>query len=248
MINIIVFILLCLAAPVLAGDFRCQHYHFEESKDWLCSHLERGVSKSRTPIFSKSEKTPVNDENTKKIEVLLNKAEQFYEEGNYPEVEQIYRHILKEHTDYAPVWINLAKLYSESNREHDALQTFYQALEIIPDNADIHHEAGLVQARLKLFSKAVISLAKAAVKEPENDHYSYVYGIALNSTQRPYKAIDVLLQAHQRHPDNMDVLGALFSINQDLNNHSNALFFAQKILLIEPANESIQSYVIKFKK
>lgn len=73
------------------------------------------------------------------------------------------------------MWIKLAQFYSDLNREHDALQTLHQASELIADNADIYYDMGLVQVRLRGFSKAVTSLAKAAVKAPENAHYSYGY-------------------------------------------------------------------------
>lgn len=248
MINKLIFFFICLTTAAFADDFKCQHYKFDEANNWLCAHLERGIFHALSPDVLMSDKTPIDNDTIKKIEIVFSQAELSYEQGNYAKVEQDYRQLLKEQPHYAPVWIKLAQFYSDLNREHDALQTFHQALERIADNADIYYEMGLVQVRLRRFSKAVTSLAKAAVKAPENAHYSFVYAIALNSTQRPYKAIDILLQALRRHPDNMEILEALFSINQDINNHSEALVFAQKILIIEPDNDSIQRYVIKFKK
>ncbi|MCU7799456.1 MAG: hypothetical protein KZQ70_04735 [gamma proteobacterium symbiont of Lucinoma myriamae] len=246
MINKFIIFFICLTTAVFADDFKCQHYEFDEANNWLCAHLERGTFQALAPDVLLSNKIPIDNDTIKKIEIVFSQAELSYEEGNYAKVEQDYRQLIKEQTHYAPAWIKQAQFYSDLNREHDALQTLHQALEVIADNADIYHEMGLVQVRLRSFSKAVTSLAKAAVKAPDNSHYSYVYGIALNSFQRPYKALDVLQQAHYRHPDNMEVLLALFAISQDINEQTKALIFAQKILLIKPDNDSAQRYMLKF--
>ena len=247
MINKLVIIFVFFTSIALADDFRCQHYTSAQANSWSCSHLEREMHKARLPDGKISEKTAFDQETIKRIEALLSQAELLYEEGHYAPAEQTYRQIIKEYAGYAPVWIKFAQFYSAMDRDYDALQTLQYGLLKIPDNADVFHETGLVQVRLRLVSEAVVSLAKAAVKAPENVHYSYVYAIALNSTRRPYKAIDVLQRAHQRQPDNIELLVALFSISEDLNMHNKALFYANRIQVIEPDNDLIQHYLIELK-
>jgi len=247
LINKLVIIFVFFTSFAYAEDFKCQHYTSAQANSWSCSHLERGTHKVRLPVGKISDKKNIDHETIKRIEALVSQAELLHEEENYIEAEQNYRQIVKNHFSYAPGWIKFSQFYSAMDREHDALQILQQGLLKIPDNADIYHETGLVQVRLRLVPEAVISLAKAAVKAPENVHYSYVYAIALNSPRRPYKAIDVLQQAHQRQPENIELLVALFSISQDLNKHNKALLFAKKIQEIDPDNDSIQHYMIELK-
>ncbi|MCK5665903.1 MAG: hypothetical protein KAI17_20585 [Thiotrichaceae bacterium] len=247
MINKRIIIFVFFTSIAHADDFNCQKYNYELANNWLCSHLDRGIHKTRLPDSILSDKTDIDLKTIKRIEALVSQAELLHEEENYIKAEQNYRQIVKNHFSYAPGWIKFSQFYSAMDRDHDALQILQQGLLKIPDNADIYHETGLVQVRLRLVPQAVISLAKAAVKAPENVHYSYVYGIALNSTRRPYKAIDVLQQAHKRQPENIEILEALFLISQDLEQHNKALLFARKIQEIDPDNDSIQHYMIESK-
>jgi len=248
LINKLVIIFVFFTSFAYAEDFKCQHYTSAQANSWSCSHLGRETHKARLPDGKISDKTAFDQETIKRIEALLSQAELLYEEGHYAQAEQNYRQIIKKYASYTPSWIKFAQFYSAMDRDYDALQTLQYGLLKIPDNADIYHETGLVQVRLRLVPEAVISLAKAAVKAPENVHYSYVYAIALNSTRRPYKAIDVLQRAHQRQPDNIELLVALFSISEDLNKHNKALLFAKKIQEIDPDNDSIQHYMIELKE
>jgi len=247
LINKFVGIFAFFTSIVLADDFKCQKYSLEQANSWLCSHLDREIHKGRLPDSIISDKKNIDHETIKRIEALVSQAELLHEEENYIKAEQNYRQIVKNYFSYAPGWIKFSQFYSAMDRDHDALQILQQGLLKIPDNVDIYHETGLVQVRLRLVPEAVISLAKAAVKAPENVHYSYVYGIALNSTRRPYKAIDVLQQAHQRQPGNIEILAALFALSEDLNQHNKALLYANRIQAIDPDNDSIQHYVIELK-
>ncbi len=207
----------------------CAQYQQAQMFQWSCAHHERYIP--RTPSAEEL------------AEIVLAQANEYYDKDNLPKAEYYYRQALKIQSDFAPAWLALALFYSDLNRDADALQILQSSLEHIQDNADIHFETGLLQVRLRQLSKAVASLAKAAILAPDNPHYSYVYGIAMNSYHQPEKALDILHKAYLLHPDNKEILIALVSINQDMNNNLNALKYAEKLQQLDPEDVSIQNFI-----
>jgi len=181
--------------------------------------------------------------NSERPESHFNLGNLYQRMKNYPQAESAYRQALKQQPEFVPAWVNLAQLYSDMNREEDALKILKLGLKNIPQSADIYHSLGLTQVRVREISEAILSLKEAAGLAPENAQYNYVYGIALNSDQRPAEALTALTEAHLRHPDNMEILSALVSINQDNGNREDALRYAEKILQLEPNNPSIQRFI-----
>jgi predicted Zn-dependent protease len=56
----------------------------------------------------------------------------------------------------------------------------------------------------------------------------YLYAVALNSTGQPEQAILVLQGAHNQHPNNRDILGALAAFHRDRGNQAAARSYAEK--------------------
>jgi|GEM_PF-6557180 len=243
LIKILFFCLLCFFVNVSVADFHCREYAYKQTKDWSCAHLKRrsdiNMSATQTVLL-------LNSDSRKLLDEQLQSAADDIENELYIAAEQAYRAILQKNPAYLPAWMALANFYSTINRDKDALQICYQAQEKRPENAELLFQTGLLQVRLRLFSLALRSLAKAAVKAPYNSHYNYVYAIALNSTQRPYKALDVLQQMYKRDRQDTEVLTALMNINYDLNHLETALMFAHKLLLIAPDNDSARDFVLEF--
>ena len=72
--------------------------------------------------------------------------------------------------------------------------------------------------RQKQTEKALDELQLAATPGPENAHYIYVYAVALNSAGKRQQATMILQGAHNQHPNNRDILGALVAFHRDLGN------------------------------
>ncbi len=178
---------------------------------------------------------------------ILVQADFSFEEGDYQEAERLYREALDISPILADGWLKLALFYSTLNRKKDALQIFEIALENLPEQAEIHFEMGLIQVRQRLLSDAILSLSKAALLAPQEPHYSYVYGIALNSYQRADEAIDVLYKAHQIHPDDKEIINGLIAIYQENNNMTLAIEFAEKLLKLEPDNTALKNWLVQLK-
>lgn len=182
-------------------------------------------------------------------ESLINMAD-FYLAMNDPELaEKTYRQALQLHPGTVQVWTKMAQFYSELDRENDAIQLLQQGIEKIEkaNSAALYHDMGLAQVRLNKLDKSLESLATAAQLEPDNPHYSYVYGIALNSNQRSEEAINVLMQSSQKHPQERPLLMALSSISQDNGNYQEALDYAEKLLLLDPDDLSTQERIKQLK-
>ena len=64
--------------------------------------------------------------------------------------------------------------------------------------------------------------------------YAYVHGVALQSTGNALGALEVLLTAHERHPEDRDLLIALITMHRDTGSHEVALEFARKFAGISP--------------
>ena len=93
----------------------------------------------------------------------------------------------------------------------------------------MHHALGLSLVRQKRTAEAVAALAQAARLSPDNARYVYVYAVALNSTDDTAKAIMVLQDAHNRFPNNTDILNALVAFHRDSGNSEAARTYAEKL-------------------
>ncbi|WP_198263792.1 tetratricopeptide repeat protein [sulfur-oxidizing endosymbiont of Gigantopelta aegis] len=214
----------------------CQQFSFAPAIDWTCSHTIRFTPTTKTLIAES-----VLKEKNQQMMHLLEQADDYLADEDYAQAELAYRQAIKLRPKSSLVRIKLGYFYTELDRDADALQSLQYGLEAIPNNADIIHEMGLIQVRLRLLSKAIVSLAKAAILAPENPHYSYVYGIAMNSYQRPEEALDILQQALLRHPIDRPILNALVAINQDNNHFLEAISYAEQLLVLEPENPDYQA-------
>ncbi len=90
--------------------------------------------------------------------------------------------------------------------------------------------------------KVLRNLRLASVLSPDDAHYIYVYAVALNSTGKQEEAIMVLQGAHNRHPNNRDILSALVAFLRDMGNEAAASDLcreaARAVTLMLPGAES----------
>jgi Flp pilus assembly protein TadD len=100
---------------------------------------------------------------------------------------------------------------------------------------------GLLKVRQKQYQEALSLLAKAAMLQPSNSRYSYVYAVALNSTGHADGAIAVLEQAHQRRPADRQVLAGLIAFERDKGNLPSAITYAQQLVQLNPNDPDAQA-------
>ena len=67
---------------------------------------------------------------------------------------------------------------------------------------------------MKRSDEALRELERAALLEPGNARFAYVYAVALHSADKPDAAIARLEKALLAHPNDRDILAALASFHQ----------------------------------
>ena len=88
--------------------------------------------------------------------------------------------------------------------------------------------------RQKRLDDAVAELEEAARLAPDNARYAYVLGVALHSTGRTARALEVLRAAHERRPGDRDLLVALATINRDVGARHAAQEYAAALVAAAP--------------
>ncbi len=164
----------------------------------------------------------------------VNLALLYVQMGRPSDAESELQTALRLDPKYVPAMINLADLYRMQNRDDEGQPWLRKAIAVAPDAAEPVHALGLLKVRQKQYQEALILLARAAMLQPGNVRYSYVYAVALNSTGQPDQAIAVLQQAHQRRPADRQVLEGLIAFERDKGNLPSAVNYAQQLVQLTP--------------
>jgi Flp pilus assembly protein TadD len=103
-----------------------------------------------------------------------------------------------------------------------------------PENAAAHHALGLALVRQRQMLDAVPELAKAAQLRPDVTRYAYVYGVALHETGEGQRTLQVLTEAHERHPAEREILVALAEYARQAGDRQAAIAWARKLIAMSP--------------
>jgi Flp pilus assembly protein TadD len=131
------------------------------------------------------------------------------QQGDTARAQSAYQSALRIEPRYLPASINLADLYRATGRNAEGVALLRQALERVPDSADLHHTLGLALIRDGQAPEALEHFARAASAAPENARFAYVYAIALQDAGQTPRAIALLEQAITRHPGDRELRMAL---------------------------------------
>lgn len=167
--------------------------------------------------------------NSDRPESLSNLAAAHAHRGNTQQAEAFYRRALSIAPYFTPAYINLADLYRSTNREAQSESLLREALNTNATQSSIQHALGLSLVRQKRMDEAVEYLRRAAESSITSPRYVYVYGIALNSTGKPKKAIAVLERGLEQFPQNQEIISALISISQEMGNQEAAKKYRELI-------------------
>ncbi|NQU71666.1 MAG: tetratricopeptide repeat protein, partial [Rhodospirillales bacterium] len=100
--------------------------------------------------------------------------------------------------------IGLAEALCDHNRPDDALEILELALNIAPDNADLHSLSGLALTSLDRLNEALIHLDRALLHAPGHPNAWGYRGEALSRLGRHELALDAYDQALSHDPLNLD--------------------------------------------
>ena len=73
--------------------------------------------------------------------------------------------------------------------------------------------------------------------DPDHPRYTYVLGVALNSIGESERAIRVLDEVHERHPNDRDTLVALITIHRDSGSLPRARELAERLVEAYPNDQ-----------
>jgi predicted CXXCH cytochrome family protein len=164
------------------------------------------------------------------------------------EAEAEYRTALKLDPSFAPAAINLSDLYRQIGRDNDGERVLREALSRSAQDASLHHALGLTLVRQRRGEAAFDELRQAAVLDPAQARYAYVYAVALNSTGRRDDALAVLKASLQGHPNNRELLSAALNFSREKGDAVTALEYAERLARLVPNDASLADLIGELKR
>jgi len=161
-------------------------------------------------------------------------------QGRREEAIAAYERALSRDPRFAGAYVNLADAYRQQQLESDAERALRRGLLVLPRAADLHHALGLLLVRKGDKVAALTELAMAARLAPDNARYAYVYAIGLHSAGKRDAALARLRAAIARYPYDLDILGALVSMNREAGNAKAALAYARKLAEVLPDDPGVK--------
>ncbi len=181
-------------------------------------------------------------------ESLMTLANFYRDRGNMVLAEATYQEAMARHPWFGPAFVNLADLYRSLGRDKQGEEVLRAALRRVREQADVLHAYGLLLVRHQRYAEATKHLGHAARLRPENSRYSYVYALALQKIGDTSNAVTTLIAAHDRDPNNRDILFALATMSRDRGDLENAVRYAKGLVELSPTDpgplrllESLQS-------
>jgi Flp pilus assembly protein TadD len=98
----------------------------------------------------------------------------------------------------------------------------------------VHHAYGLLLIRQRRYAEATEHLGHATRLQPDSSRYSYVYAIALQEIGETKGALSVLGTAHDRHPNDREILFALATMSRDSGDLDSAVGYAEALVKLSP--------------
>lgn len=173
----------------------------------VLSPARRGLPQSAQAAFNAAEKEYIEAQQAiaERPEAHSNLASIYLARGDAKRAEAALQRALTIEPRAVVARVNLADLYRQLSRDEDARSLLQAGLELDADVAALHHSLGLLRVRVGESRAALAALQRAAILEPGNRRYTYVYAAALNSLGRPADAISAMQDASLVFPGDFDI-------------------------------------------
>jgi tetratricopeptide (TPR) repeat protein len=163
---------------------------------------------------------------------LLAAAVRHHQAGRAKEAEALYRQVLAAEPDHLAAGVNLGHLLLAAGRPDEAIACFDRVLDLAPAQPDALFGRGGAHAALERFDRAEADFRALLADRPGHAAALNRLGGVLIRQARMAEAIDLLEGAHERHPDNADLLANLasaYEAQSDLEAAAKAARNAQKL-------------------
>ncbi len=165
------------------------------------------------------------------------------QQGRVDEAIAAYERAIALDKGFPGAYVNLADALRQLGREPEAETVLRQGLAALPRDADLHHSLGLLLTRKGDKAAALNEFIEAAKLAPDNARYAYVHAIAVDSAGKREQALALLRSANKRHPNDLDILGALLSISRETGDRQAALRYAKQLAEMVPDNPDLSRLI-----
>ena len=219
---------LSLAAPLLSDPLRAVRI---EAASLLAPVPAEQLNAAQSAAFDRAGAEYVASQryNADRAEARVNLGTFYANRGEATKAEEEIKAAMNLDSHFIPAYVNLADMYRARGRDADGERILREGINVSPKSATLHHALGLVLVRLKRNDAALTELESAAVLEPGNARFVYVYAVALHSTGKPDLAIASLKKAFADHPNDRDILEALASFSSARGESTEAKKYADRL-------------------
>ena len=166
--------------------------------------------------------------------------------GNNEAAEKALLNALRIEPAYVPALLNLADYYRESGQETEVEPLLKRALRVAPDSGAAHHSYGLFLVRIQNYDAALPQFELAIKQADALPRYAYVYAVALDSRGQTIKAVDILVEATERWPNQYDLLMLLVNYLDRNNDIQLATKYLSALSAIAPNAPEVKRLIIKY--
>lgn len=211
----------------------------------LLSPIRAELPQSESAAFVAAEREYIAAQEAiaERPEAHANLAAIFLHRGDVQQAELSFQRALEMEPRAVAARVNLADLYRHLNRDDDAKELLLAGLTIDAESAVLHHTLGLLLIRVNEADAAMSALERAAILEPTNARFAYVYAVSLNTFDKSTQAISILRAARQSFSGDIDIGWALVTILRDAGRTDEA---RQEALLLQeqfPENLDIGRFI-----
>jgi predicted CXXCH cytochrome family protein len=164
-------------------------------------------------------------------------------QGKTAAAEAAYGEALKRNPRDVPAYVNQADLYRTLGREGDAERVLRTGIALLPRAASLRHALGLLLIRTQRMDQAMAELKAAYELGGRTARFGYIYGVALDSTGDPDRALHVWRSVLDQHPNDRDSLQALALGLYRQGAYTQALPFAERLAGLMPGDRGVRQLV-----
>lgn len=177
--------------------------------------------------------------NAERAESHTNLGNLYRDQGNMLAARASFLKAIELDATFVGAGVSLADLERAEGDEAAAEKVLAGVQKANPESGPVAHALALSLIRQKRTAEAMVLLAKAVEKAPEEPRFSYVLAVALHDTGKRLEAMDQLKNALVRHPYDRDILFTLASYEIESRDFAPALGRAELLSRLEPDDPQV---------
>jgi tetratricopeptide (TPR) repeat protein len=136
-----------------------------------------------------------------------------------------------------------ADFWRQTNNQTKELALLEKAVALHTDFADVLHQYGLYWVRKKEYYTAADWLVKASDLADAQPYYAYVAATALDSINRTKQAVELLINANQRWPQQTNLLYSLALYSDKLKDKPTLKVALAELSILMPNNPQVKQWI-----